>query len=77
MKSQFAIFGLEKIAEPNIYEERSGQPYLLKKFPQHYDSLNKAHEELEVIMAGKSSFTHYKYNHYVILEMFSKEIKSL
>jgi hypothetical protein len=76
MKSQFAIFGLEKTPDPNQDDERSGQPYLFKKYPEHYESLHKAHEQLEIIIAGKSSFIHYKYNHYVILEIFSKEIKS-
>jgi hypothetical protein len=72
MKSQFAIFGLERIPSPDIDDEKSGQPYLFRRYPEQFESYNKAHEELEKIMSGKSPFIHYKYSKYVIFEIFSK-----
>jgi hypothetical protein len=73
MKSRFAIFGLERIPNPDEEDERSGQPYLFREYPVKFESSHKAEEELEIIMNGQSPFTHYKFNNYVILETFSKK----
>jgi hypothetical protein len=73
MKSQFAIFGLERMADPNSNDERSGQPYLFRKYPEQFESINEAQEELKKIMESKSPFIHYQFSNYVILEVFSRK----
>jgi hypothetical protein len=69
MTSQFAIFGLERIQSPEPDDEKTGQPYLFRKYPDHFESLEKAHRELDDIMNGKSPFVHYKFNSYVVMEI--------
>ncbi len=71
IKSHFAIFGLERIPSPDPDDDKSGQPYLFRKYPEQYESYKKAQEELLEIMNGKSPFSHFKFNYYVILETFS------
>jgi hypothetical protein len=71
MKSQFAIFGLERIPSLDNDDEKSGQPYLFRKYPEPFESKNKAYEELEKITEGESPFVHFKFNKYVIFEIFS------
>ena len=71
MKSQFAIFGLEKMKSPVAGDENSGQPYFYRKYPAHYESFAKAQDELQNILDNKSPFPHYKFSSYVILEVFS------
>jgi len=73
MKSQFAIFGLEKTPDPKSDDGKSGQPYLFKRYPEWFGSYRKAKEELEKINEGNSPFVHYQFNAYVILEVFSKK----
>jgi hypothetical protein len=73
MKSKFAILGLERIPSPDVDDDKSGQPYLFRKYPEQFESYNKAHDELEIIMNGKSPFTHFKFNKYVIFEIFSQK----
>ncbi|HEY4874992.1 MAG TPA: hypothetical protein VIH86_05430 [Puia sp.] len=72
MKSGFAIFGLERIPEQISDDEKSGQPYLFRKYPEQFESYIKAHDELEKIMGGKSPFVHYKSTRYVIMEIYSQ-----
>ncbi|HET7115961.1 MAG TPA: hypothetical protein VFI29_05700 [Hanamia sp.] len=45
MKTQFEIFGLERIDSPNPVDEKSGQPYLFRKYPGHFESFSKAQED--------------------------------
>ena len=70
MKTQFEIFGLERIDSPNPIDEKSGQPYLFRKYPEHFESFSKAREELEKIIKGKSPFVHFKFRRYSIIETF-------
>jgi len=73
MKSQFAIFGLERIPASIPLDDKSGQPYLFREYPEKFESFSKAQEELETIMNNKSPFVHYKFNNYVVLEIYSKK----
>jgi hypothetical protein len=71
MKSQFAIFGLEKIHSPEPDDEKSGQPYLFRKYPDHFESLAKAYGALENITTEKSPYVRFRFPSYVVLEVFS------
>jgi hypothetical protein len=73
MKSKFAIFGLERIPKPDADDEKSGQPFLFRKYPEQFESAESAHEELEIIMEGKSPFSHFIFDKYAILEIYSKK----
>jgi hypothetical protein len=72
MKTQFAIFGLEKMKSPIAEDEKSGQPYFFRKYPHHYESSDKAHEALQLIVDNKSPFPHYAFSEYIVLEVFAK-----
>ncbi len=72
MKSQFAIFGLERTHSPDPDDEKSGQPYLFRKYPEQFASSKEAHGELEKIMKGESLFPHFTFKNYVILEVYTK-----
>jgi hypothetical protein len=72
MKSQFAIFGLEEMRAPDPNDEKSGEPYFFRKYPQHYASFEETHEVLQQIISNNAPFVHYNFNDYVILEVFSK-----
>lgn len=71
MKSHYSIFGLERIPSPDPDDDKSGQPFLFRKYPKQYESITEAKNELEEIMKGKSPFVHFKFTRYVILEIFS------
>jgi hypothetical protein len=71
VKSKFAIFGLERIPSPDPDDKKSGQPYLFREYPVQYESFNAAHDMLDKITNGQSAFVHYKFNNYMILEVFS------
>jgi hypothetical protein len=72
MKPHYAIFGLERMQPPDPEDKRSGQPYLFRKYPDQFGSLNEARKELEIIMNQKSPFVHFRFDNYVILEVVSK-----
>src|SRR5579862_5997656 len=42
MKSQFSIFGLERISRTNTDAKLSGQPYGFRKYPRSYDTREEA-----------------------------------
>ncbi|MEO7120320.1 MAG: hypothetical protein ABIY62_04455 [Ginsengibacter sp.] len=72
MKSHFAIFGLERIALPDPKDDKSGQPYMFRKYPKQFDTKPEAISELqEIIMKGNSPFIHFKFNRYEIHEVLS------
>lgn len=71
MKSQFAIFGLEKIHSPEPDDEKSGQPYLFRKYPDHFESVAKAYEALDKITGKNGLYVHFRFASYVVLEVFS------
>ncbi len=71
MKSHFNIFGLEEMDSPNRDDEKTGQPLFFRKYPIHFETFEKAHEELVQIQNDKSPFINYKFNSYVILETYS------
>lgn len=73
MKSRFAIFGLEPIDSPDPDDEKSGQPFLFRKYPKPFDSVSDAQTELEVIMNGKSIYNQFTFDKYAILELYSKK----
>jgi len=72
MKSHFSIFGLERTPALEIDDEKSGQPYVFRKYPKQYDTVADAQKELEDIMSGNSPFIHFKFTRYVILEIYSQ-----
>jgi hypothetical protein len=71
MKSHFAIFGLERIPAPEPEDDKSGQPYLFRKYPKQFNTKPEAILELEEIIKGTSSFIHFKFNRYEIHEILS------
>jgi len=69
MKTQFAIFGLERISPVDLDNKKSGQPYLFRKYPKHFDSISKANEEVRLIIEGRSTYPYYTFSNYTILEI--------
>ncbi|HLK29099.1 MAG TPA: hypothetical protein VKT28_11020 [Puia sp.] len=76
MKSQFAIFGLERVPPLTADNKKSGQPYLFRKYPKHFESRAKADEELGLIMNGQSAYPHYKFSNYTVLEIIPASLNN-
>jgi hypothetical protein len=72
MNSLFEIFGLERVPPPVTDDPTTGQPYLFRKYPQQFESFDLARGELKKIMRGDSIFQQYEFNHYVVLEVYTK-----
>ena len=76
MKLQFAIFGMERVSSWNNETQKSGQPYLFRKYPKHFDSEEQAYAELRLILSGNSPYPHFRFSNYTIMPVIPSSLNS-